>query len=113
MIKYRKLKGYKYQLLEDYSIQTAIRPKDTIATGYAWDGFTASPDIDYAMDAALVHDCGYQLMREKHIGHACKDYIDWLFYSIMLERGVPYWKAKIYYFVVKHFGAYALKPKEI
>ena len=59
MIKYRE--GYKYQLVEDYTVKTSITPKQdvakdewiqlkmdgtlTIKDGYAWDG-PSGPTID-------------------------------------------------------------------
>lgn len=77
--------GYKYQLVEDYSIKVGILPKpgiciDTkfieltedgtliIRAGYAWDG-PSGPAFDSVtfMRASLVHDALYQLMREKHL----------------------------------------------
>lgn len=79
---YRKLMKYKYQLMDDYTIQTDIKPvKDidpklakflslssngvlTIRKFYAWDG-PSGPTIDTRdfMRGSLVHDALYQLMR--------------------------------------------------
>lgn len=78
-LKYRE--GYKYQVYEDYKIQTNLRPDTFIRSdfirldadgllyifeGYAWDG-PSGPAIDTKnfMVGALVHDALYQLMREK------------------------------------------------
>lgn len=78
VIRYRS--GYKYQLVETYSIQTSILPRKiahhgfirlgrngllTVAAGYAWDG-PSGPTIDTKnfLRGSLVHDALYQLMRE-------------------------------------------------
>lgn len=75
--------GYKYQLAEDYTLKTSIRPERFILTqfirldtdgtlhilaGYAWDG-PSGPTIDSKnfMRGSLVHDALYQLMREGHL----------------------------------------------
>lgn len=72
-IKFRS--GYKYQLAEDYQVQTSITQisridiefialdetgKLTIRSGYAWDG-PSGPMIDTAnaMRGSLVHDSCY------------------------------------------------------
>ncbi|MDB9752833.1 DUF1353 domain-containing protein [Oceanospirillaceae bacterium] len=74
---------YKYQLVETYTFEIPIKPKEgvsspsgfialtangllTIKTGYAWDG-PSGPAIDTLnfMRGSLVHDALYQLMREK------------------------------------------------
>ena len=78
MISYRA--GYKYQLHEDALFATGIlpgRPLDTqfirlstdgtllIRKGYAWDGASSIAVDDLTiMQASLVHDALYQLMRE-------------------------------------------------
>lgn len=72
--------GYKYQLSEEYSIVTTIKPEESINTdfidlsndgriiikkGYAWDG-PSGPTVDTLnfMRSSLVHDALYQLMRQ-------------------------------------------------
>lgn len=78
-IKYRD--GYKYQLAEDFTIQTKIFPAADIVTpficltrtglltikaGYAWDGPSGPTwDTKNFMRGSLVHDALYQLMRMK------------------------------------------------
>ena len=76
-------KGYKYQLVEAYTVKISIRPKKSVASpsefivltadglltinkGYAWDG-PSGPALDTCnfMRGSLVHDALYQLMREK------------------------------------------------
>ncbi len=78
-IRYRS--GYKYQLVDDYSVKVRVKPDENISTefialdkdgvlkmnqGYAWDG-PSGPTIDTKnfMRGSLVHDALYQLMRQK------------------------------------------------
>jgi hypothetical protein len=80
-IRYRS--GYKYQLVEEYSVTTTVIPKQNIETdyidlntdgeliikkGYAWDG-PSGPTIDTKnfMRGSLIHDALYQLMRTEHL----------------------------------------------
>lgn len=86
MIRWRRIPknecGYKYQLLEDYSIETGIPPKFpyedkylkitadgtlTVKKLYAWDGATWAFDTKSMMRPSLVHDALYQLMRMRII----------------------------------------------
>ncbi len=75
MIRYRE--GYRYQLAEDYEIQTPIKAtikhayftltktgKLRVKKGYAWDG-ASGPTIDTkdSMSPSLVHDVFCQAMR--------------------------------------------------
>ena len=81
-IRYRA--GYKYQLVNDYRVQTSILPGFDIETefveldvsgvltirhGYAWDG-PSGPTIDTKtfMRGSLVHDALAGLMRDYYIG---------------------------------------------
>ena len=79
--------GYKYQLVEDCFLLTAIFPaKDissdfitlsqtgllTIKKGYAWDGPSAiAIDTLNFMRASLLHDALYQLMRTELLRKTC------------------------------------------
>ena len=89
-IRYRR--GYKYQLAETYSLQTALRTGVAIITpyvdldvagtltireGYAWDG-ASGPAIDTRnfLRGSLVHDTIYQLIRLGLLPRAAKDTAD-------------------------------------
>jgi hypothetical protein len=82
-ITYRE--GFKYQLVEDYTIVLPIRPETdldiiadfysfgidgalTVKAGYAWDG-ASGPAIDTPafMRGSLVHDVLYQMMGERQL----------------------------------------------
>ena len=123
-IKYRSIKKYKYQLLEDYIIEIKIFPAEAIDTmfidlseegiltircGYAWDGCSGPTWDDHTnMRAGLVHDSLFQLLREGHISSGCRLYADTLFRDICIEDGMPNWRAWYYFNAVRLFaGAYA------
>lgn len=102
-IKYRNLAGYKYMLMEDYQIQTAvlckkvvtqyfeITPKGllTIKKGYCWDG-ASGPALDTRnfMRGSLVHDVLYQMMRLGAIHNSYREYADNLLTRICREDGM-------------------------
>lgn len=127
-IKYRKIKGYKYQLLEDYQIKTEITGRLcryyrdhflkitkagylTILKGYAWDG-TSGPTPDWpekhVMRASLVHDALYQLLKKKVIDKAWRKYADYLFKEILIADGMWKWRAAYYHWAVRKFGKFCV-----
>jgi hypothetical protein len=122
-IKYRG--GYKYQLAEDYSIQTPLRPAQDIITeciiltttglltikkGYAWDGCSGPTYDDKTnMRGGLVHDAGYQLLRMGLLPTENRIIIDRLLRSICLEDGMFWLRAWYYFEGVDHFAAFAAK----
>ena len=102
MIKYKS--GYKYQLVESYSVQTPVRPIDfilseyieltvlgvlTIHKGYAWDG-ASGPGIDTKniMSPSLEHDAFYQLMRQRLLDPAWRVAVDRFLQTRCLENGM-------------------------
>ncbi len=114
-------KGYKYQLAQDYVIQTSFRPCFAvklqflelslegllkIKSGYAWDGASGPAiDSDNFMRASLVHDALYQLMRLNHLKKSAKVAADQLLVKITREDGMSrircWWILK----GLKYFGA--------
>lgn len=126
MIKYKE--GYKYQLQEDYSIQTKIVGFSaetlfiklesngllTCYRGYAWDGPSGpAPDILTFMRASLVHDALYQLMRLDLIPSSCRCLADELMYAICLDAGMTKLLAYWCYLAVHNFSEkYATKAKD-
>ena len=101
----RYVEGYKYQLKEDYVVETNLRPATFIRTpfvrldvdgflyifeGYAWDG-ASGPAIDSHdnMRASLVHDALSQLARAGFLDAVqCKDSIDYEYFKILEEDGM-------------------------
>ncbi len=117
--------GYKYQIVRDYSIQTAIIPDIPIRTdflclsktgvltikkGYASDG-PSGPTIDTttAMRGAFVHDAGYQLMRMGLIPEGHRPYFDQLLHDICVEDGMNPVRADIWKEMVSLFAASCAK----
>jgi len=101
--------GYKYQLVQTYVIQTAVRPKEhiahdfisleidgvlTINSGYAWDG-PSGPTVDTKnfMRGSLVHDAIYQLMREKLLDCGWRETADSELRRICQEDGMSWLRA--------------------
>ena len=127
MISYKKRKKYKYDLVEDYSYQTAnieisedadlgLLKFDTsglliIKKGYAWDG-PSGPTFDTKnfMRGSLVHDALYQLMREKKIGQDQKKRADEILREICLASGMSKIRAWWVYQGVKIGGKSSAKP---
>lgn len=128
MIKYRKIDGYKYQLMEGYShetnwllpnaVQTGARwvllsknGKITFKKGYAWDG-PSGPTIDTKkfMRGSLVHDGCYQLIREKLLPMSKRKSADVLLWMICLADGMSRTRADYVYHAVRALGGSAAKP---
>lgn len=137
-IKYRD--GYKYQLAEDYQIQTTIYPKADIITeyifltmqglltvkeGYSWDG-ASGPTIDTksSMRAGLVHDAFYQLLRGELISQHYREAADGLLRDLMIEdamkirkewpefmKKLAIMRAKAWYWSVRKFAMSAANPE--
>jgi hypothetical protein len=125
MIAYRS--EYKYQLAEDYVIQTNIIPDDLITTefidlsangiltirdGYAWDG-PSGPTVDTKtfMRGSLVHDAFYQLMREGHLDKSCRNKADRLLKDLCKQDGMCSIRTWWVYNGVKWFAEGAAKEK--
>ena len=122
-IKYRSLKKYKYQLLEDYEITSKILPfipfdlpflkgKEDILTikkGYCWDG-PSGPTIDTKtfIRGSLIHDVYYQLIRLGFIDIIYKNVADRELLHICLKDGMCKFRAWYIYMAVKLFGWYSL-----
>ena len=122
---YRKLRNYKYQLVEPYclfigitgfSIDTGYLKLSVegwleISKGYAWDG-PSGPTIDTLdfMRSSLVHDALYQLIRLEKIPYHYKQYADLLLKKICLEDGMSTFRANYVYQSVRYFGGASAKP---
>ena len=128
-IQYKK--GYKYQLVEEYSIITNIKVnkevKDSfinlqtdglliISSGYAWDG-PSGPVLDtkHNLRGALVHDAFYQLLRKGVWNldecESVRKSADVIFRKICIEDGVFKLIAYIYYWGVRIGAKFASDPK--
>jgi hypothetical protein len=86
----------------------------TIEASYAWDG-SSGPTLDGStnMRGSLVHDAGYQLMREGLLPEDYKPKFDEEFRRICIEDGMPHLRANIYFEGVHLFGgSYAKRQEE-
>jgi hypothetical protein len=63
------------------------------------------------MRAALVHDAGYQLMREGLLPIEYKGYFDELFFKILREDGMSWIRAVIWLRAVQGFGKSMTLPE--
>lgn len=133
-IYYRKLHKYKYQLTKKYNHKIPSVAPDLainfgksayvyisaqkgaydvlyIKKGYCWDGPSGPTcDTKNSMQASLVHDALYQLIRTRELSITYRKVADDLFFKICLEDGMRKWRAWIWYQAVKHFAHYAAKP---
>lgn len=113
MIKYKD--GYRYQLVEDYTIQTPIKPLVTIAkppyyvlttdgmlyirAGFAWDGASGPTfDTKSSMRPSLVHDALCQMMEDRTLDYkAWSPTVHRFFKEMCLEDGMSPWRAWIWH----------------
>lgn len=106
-IYYRKLRGYKYELVQNYRLNVGIKGFDFITKylemsasgllfikkGYAWDG-ASGPTFDTvsSMRGSLIHDCIYQMIRLGKISPEYRKHADALLEKLCLEDGM--WKVR-------------------
>lgn len=120
--------GYKYQLVEDFTIDIAIL-KNTVNTdfiilqnygllvikaGYAWDGPSGiAVDTKDFMRGSLVHDALYQLMRNSLIDKSYRQYADRLLRQMLIEDGM--WHARVWwvYRALRFGGESSAKPRSL
>ena len=121
--------GYKYQLVEPYSVAVGIFPMHAIITdfvtlqadgtltvekGYAWDG-PSGPTFDTPsfMRGSLVHDALYQLMRENLISaYEYRLHADELLRRMCREDGMGMLRSWYVYSAVRLGGKSAVTPVE-
>jgi len=126
-MKYRVVKGYKYQLVDTLSVQLCdafkrfdiktefITLKDgklTLARGYAWDG-PSGPTIDTAtfMRGSAIHDALYQLIREGLIGGQFRYYADAELKRVCLMDGMCRLRAWYVFQCLRRFAAGSIKEE--
>ena len=124
-IVYKDASNYKYQLLEDWSVQTTIEgaaakidgfielTQDgllTVKRGYSWDG-PSGPTVDTknSMRASLAHDALYQIERSGHLGQEWRLAADRLLYDLCIQDGMWRIRAKAWLWAVRTFAAGAAK----
>lgn len=122
---YRKLSGYKYQLVDAYPCSVGIEGYDidgpflnltpagllTIKKGYAWDGPSGPTiDTDTFMRGALLHDALYQLIRMEKLPYELKDHADRLLRDVCRCDGMSWVRAWYVYHAVRIFGGSSARP---
>ena len=138
-IKYRKLTNaerkscnnrYKYALTETFYRKNVDLGKHNIDVigfirynaktkelwvfkGYWWDGasFIAIDTPDF-MASSLIHDAGYQLMREGRLSRKYRKYLDKLLVLMCKEDGMPGWRRFYVYHVIRALGWWNLRPEK-
>ena len=124
---YRRLRRYKYQLMERYECRTPIVGQlgavgdgwvelddhGVLKTkkGYAWDG-PSGPTIDTKsfMRGSLVHDALYQLMREGVLGQEYRKCADRLLLNICRADGMSWPRATWVYLAIRACGWRFARP---
>lgn len=119
--------GYKYQLVESYTVTVPIQPTKNIDTdyialtkkgeltikkGYAWDG-PSGPTVDTQnfMRGSLVHDALYQLMRNDLLNkRSHRKEADKLLRAMCQEDGMTAIRAWWVYQGVHRFGDPSTDP---
>ena len=128
-MKYRSLKGYKYQLAESCTINL---PGDALAgemanndyvmlinnhllinEGYAWDG-PSGPAVDTKnfMRGSLVHDALYQLIREGLLPKSSREAADRALVGLCRADGMGRFRSWYIYHAVRMFAGGATKPRK-
>ena len=124
-MRYRKLKGYKYQLTEPYNYHlnykfdgqmgnlshiVLVNNLLHIKRGYAWDG-PSGPTIDTKnfMRASLVHDALYQLLRSGDLRPCFRIEADRILRDICRMDGMSRFRAWYVYQAVRLFAEGASK----
>ncbi|NUM75281.1 DUF1353 domain-containing protein [candidate division KSB1 bacterium] len=126
---YRKLRKYKYQVMEDYTVTIALKPKQdidhpyislsaggqlTVRKRYAWDG-PSGPTFDTKsfMRGSLVHDALYQLMRLSLLDHkADRRRADEILRDMCKADGMLLPRTWWVYYGVRWFGKSSAAPEE-
>ena len=124
---YRKLRNYKYQLKQDYTVNIGIKLDNDINTGfialtadgnltvkiyYAWDGPSGiTIDTKSFMRGSLVHDALYQLMREKYLDYEKhRQFADDLLKEICIADGMSKFRAWYVHKFVRLCGEKFARP---
>ena len=110
---------HKYELLRDvyswcelgehaFSSEFMTLKRDgtlIVKKGYRWDGCSGPTwDTDNTMYGGLIHDVLYQAMREGFLHGIHRKTVDLLFYSLLREDGMSWFRANYYYYGVRTMG---------
>lgn len=76
----------------------------TIYPGYQWNGANVIADTKKTIGPSLVHDALWQLIEEGHLHRKHTKACDKLFRDLMVECGMSWWRAHVYYRFLNWFG---------
>jgi hypothetical protein len=119
-IAYKEIPTFKYELVEPAQFLTGIKGSRAykvpfailhgngvlcIQKGYRWDGMSG-PGIDTrnSIRGSLLHDAGYQLLRETLLSPSQRRQFDRRFYEILREDQMLWPRAQLIYRTVQRFG---------
>ena len=117
---------YKYRLDRTYTCNlgilgySAVTPYFVLHTdgslvalpGYCWDGASGPTwDTLSCRRGSMIHDIGYQLMRESVIPQKFKSQIDQRLYWDCVEDGMWKPRAKAWLWAVRNFGSSSCRPR--
>lgn len=128
-LKYRPLRGYKYQTLVDMHVTVPwLEGRDidtanglvqvtsggtlTVRAAYAYDGASGPTRDDKTnMRASLFHDALYQMLRDGILPQRLRPQIDDLFLAMLKEDGMSRIRLN-YYRLIKRVGGLTSKPQD-
>jgi hypothetical protein len=129
-MKYRKLQGYKYELLSRVQYPVSLPDIDnkgflsfgyiiikagilTVSSGYAWDGASGPTwDDKTNMRGSLIHDALYQLIREGLLEPHHRKYADQLLRMICIADGGSKLRYGLWYNCVRWFAKKSSKKRK-
>ncbi len=121
-MKYRSLKNWKYQLLDEVITETPIIHFSyrceffeintdgmlAVRRGYCWDGPSGPTwDSPGSLRPSLVHDVLYQMLRDQILPQHLRAVADEVFYNLMKYTGMGKIRAWYFYKAVRLFGGRA------
>jgi hypothetical protein len=127
-MKYRELKNYKYQLVQDFEIMIPLKPGSHIETlfisltvygllkiknGYAWDG-ASGPAIDTKnfMIGSLVHDVLFQLIGMRYLKRSDIKTANQILRDVCIMSGMSKLRAWWVYSAVQIFGPLCINEND-
>jgi hypothetical protein len=124
-LRYRNIERFKYEVAEDWSIQTAIKgcacrtefivlDDDGLLTakkGYKWDG-ASGPTVDTwsSMCGSCGHDEIYELIRRRLLEYHWRAYADQFLHDICTRDGMIPIRADIWKDMVEAFAVDCARP---
>lgn len=117
-MQYEGLADWKYRVTKAFTIQTDIKPTETLRTnfttltargrlyihkGFCWDGASGAFDTKNIMRGSCVHDAFCNLHQKGLIDNDQRKQADKLLYKLIKQDGMSSIRAKIVYEAVRKF----------